>query len=324
MIDSFHRNIDYLRISVTDRCNLRCMYCMPQEGVSFIPHDEILRYEEILRLAGIFAKTGIKKIKITGGEPLVRKNICELISDLKQIQGIEQVTLTTNGILAGKYIDALELSGVDCINISLDTLNPVAFEKITGKREFPAVWESLYKLLERGKIPVKVNCVPMGIEGQEFLKVAELARGYPVHVRYIEMMPIGTGRAFKRISQKDIMNALTQKFGEANPISKKLGNGPSKYYQFQGFLGAVGFISAVSHKFCENCNRIRLTSRGFLKTCLQYDDGIDLGTLIRSGTSDDYIEKKIMQTVRDKPKCHEFGNNDIVSTQKDGMFRIGG
>ena len=196
MIDRLGRNIDYIRISVTDKCNLRCVYCMPEEGIEYIPHKEIISYEEILRLANAFASLGIHSIKLTGGEPLIRKGITSLVRELKSIPGIEQVTITTNGILLADKMKNLSDAGIDGINLSLDTLNPEVFQKITRRDSFEQVMIGFQEALKYPQVPLKVNCVPMGLEGQDIIGMAELAKKYPVHVRYIEMMPIGYGKKY--------------------------------------------------------------------------------------------------------------------------------
>ena len=271
MIDGHGRNIDYIRISVTDRCNLRCTYCIPEEGIPVVAHQEILSYDEITKLAEIFADIGIRKIKLTGGEPLVRKGLPNLVKQLKSIPGVEQVTLTTNGVMLEEMLEELALAGLDGINLSLDTLNSVVFEQITRRQEFSKVMSGLKKALSYPEIPLKINCVPMGLPGQNVYELAELVRKYRIHVRYIEMMPIGLGKQFKPQFEDEILAELEQRYGKYEKYEEKLGNGPGHYYTFPGFIGKIGFISAISHKFCNRCNRVRLTSQGFLKTCLQYE-----------------------------------------------------
>lgn len=324
MIDGHGRNIDYIRISVTDRCNLRCTYCMPEKGTLSVPHKEILSYEEIIDLAGIFASLGIDKIKLTGGEPLVRKNLSFLVSGLKQVPGIHQVTLTTNGMLLYEQMDKLVSAGIDGINISLDTLNPQLFEKITRRNGLADVLLGFHKALEYPQIPLKINCVPMGIEGQSITEVAMLARKYPVHVRFIEMMPIGLGKQFVGQSEEVVLRELKLQFGECQNYENVSGNGPGHYYEFEGFCGKIGFISAVSHKFCGKCNRVRLTSGGFLKPCLQYETGTDLKKLLRQNAPEACIRAAIEDTIRKKPQGHQFGNMQNGNTENRMMWQIGG
>ncbi len=324
MFDGYGRQIDYIRISITDRCNLRCVYCMPEDGVDFVAHEDILSYEEIVRLVKIFASLGVRKIKLTGGEPLVRKGVASLTRELKQISGIEQVTLTTNGILLADAMDDLAKAGIDGINLSLDTLNPQIFEKITRRNSFDKVMEGFQKALAYPEIPLKINCVPMGIEGQNILELAELARKYPVHVRYIEMMPIGLGKQFEFCSEDKILDGLTEKYGGFLPYNKCMGNGPGHYYSFENFRGKIGFISAISHKFCESCNRVRLTSQGYLKTCLQYDIGTDLRKLLRENVSDEVLRSAVVVAIRRKPMAHQFTSQVEKHGEERMMAQIGG
>lgn len=324
MKDGFGRTIDYARISVTDRCNLRCVYCMPCEGVESVEHNAILSYDEILRLVRIFGSLGIEKIKITGGEPLVRKNIAFLIKAIKETPGIRQVTVTTNGILLKEQMEKLKEAGVDGINLSLDTLDRDIFLKITRKDFLSQVLEGFYGALEYPEIPLKINCVPMGIENQNVLELAELAKKHKVHVRYIEMMPIGLGKQFQCETEETLLKELKDRYGEYQVYNGCLGNGPGHYYEFPGFMGKIGFISAMTHKFCSSCNRIRLTSQGFLKTCLQYDVGQDLRTLLRGGSSDDEIRRAIEEAVLSKPLSHRFEEKEIGHGEQHMMSQIGG
>lgn len=324
MIDGYGRMIDYIRISVTDRCNLRCAYCMPEEGVESVAHGDILSYDEILHLAEILASLGFRKIKLTGGEPLVRKGVAGLAGKLKKIPGIEQVTLTTNGLILAEAMDELAASGIDGINLSLDTLNPQVFEQITRRPLFEKAIEGFQAALAYPRIPLKINCVPMGIENQNVLELAELARKYPVHVRYIEMMPIGFGKQFEFRSEDSLLQALCQKYGDYTVCDEKLGNGPGHYYTFPGFKGKIGFISAISHKFCESCNRVRLTSQGYLKTCLQYDVGTDLRKLLREGIDDEALRGAVTEAIRRKPVGHQFTEQPGEHAEKHIMAQIGG
>lgn len=324
MIDSYGREIDYIRISITDRCNLRCVYCMPEYGVESVSHDKILRYDEILYLGEIFAELGIKKIKITGGEPLVRKGASSFIRDLKSIPGIEKVTITTNGVNLEGCLEELSNAGIDGINLSLDTLNPEVFFKITRRNEFEKVMRGFQAALMHKEIPLKVNCVPMGIEGQDIFELAELSRKYPVHVRYIEMMPIGLGKEYTGCTETEILRELEKRYGTSEMFSGSLGNGPGHYYEFPGFKGKIGFISAMSHKFCSSCNRVRLTSEGYLKTCLQYDVGTDLRALLRNGASKEEIKEAIGKAIQEKPRAHQFTEKQDRHGEQHMMSQIGG
>lgn len=324
MIDGHGRKIDYLRISLIDRCNLRCVYCMPEDGVDMVPHEEILTYEEILRLAKVFAGLGFRKIKLTGGEPLVRKEAVKLVREIKATPGIEKVTLTTNGTLLGEIMDELAEAGIDGINLSLDTLKPEVYEKIVRRDRFAQAMEGFEAALKHPEIPLKINCVPMGMEGQDVLDMAELAKKYPVHVRFIEMMPIGLGKQFDFSSEDSILQGLKERYGEYVPYKKELGNGPGHYYSFDGFKGKIGFISAISHKFCDACNRVRLTAQGYLKTCLQYDIGVDLKKLLRDGAEDEELRKAIEEAICQKPIGHQFGSALEEHAESHMMAQIGG
>lgn len=325
MLDKLNRKIDYLRISVIDRCNLRCVYCMPEEGIESIPHDEILTYDEILRICEIVSELGIRKIKITGGEPLVRKDIVNLIRDIKNIDKIEQVTLTTNGILLHEMLDDLYDAGIDAINISLDTLNKDNFKKITRRDGLEKVLMSIDKAYDLG-IRVKINCLAIrDFNLRELVEIASFAKDREIDVRFIELMPIGFGKKYTQIDNDEILSILESHFGTFEIVTEKRGNGPAKYYRNQNMKGCIGFISAISHEFCESCNRIRLTSSGFLKLCLHYNKGIDLKEPIRNGISDEDLKKLIHDTIWNKPISHKFGHaSEEQDIELKNMVQIGG
>ena len=325
MLDKLNRKIDYLRISVIDRCNLRCVYCMPEEGIESIPHDEILTYDEILRIREIVSELGIRKIKITGGEPLVRKDIVNLIRDIKNIDKIEQVTLTTNGILLHEMLDDLYDAGIDAINISLDTLNKDNFKKITRRDGLEKVLMSIDKAYDLG-IRVKINCLAIrDFNLRELVEIASFAKDREIDVRFIELMPIGFGKKYTQIDNDEILSILESRFGTFEIVTEKRGNGPAKYYRNQNMKGCIGFISAISHEFCESCNRIRLTSSGFLKLCLHYNKGIDLKEPIRNGISDEDLKKLIHDTIWNKPISHKFGHaSEEQDIELKNMVQIGG
>ena len=325
MLDKLNRKIDYLRISVIDRCNLRCVYCMPEEGIESIPHDEILTYDEILRICEIVSELGIRKIKITGGEPLVRKDIVNLIRDIKNIDKIEQVTLTTNGILLHEMLDDLYDAGIDAINISLDTLNKDNFKKITRRDGLEKVLMSIDKAYDLG-IRVKINCLAIrDFNLSELVEIASFSKDREIDVRFIELMPIGFGKKYTQIDNDEILSILESRFGTFEIVTEKRGNGPAKYYRNQNMKGCIGFISAISHEFCESCNRIRLTSSGFLKLCLHYNKGIDLKEPIRNGISDEDLKKLIHDTIWNKPISHKFGHaSEEQDIELKNMVQIGG
>lgn len=296
---------------------------MPSTGVDNISHSELLNYEEMLFLCGVFAKAGIKKIKVTGGEPLVRKNVTYLLSEIKKIQGIEQVTLTTNGVLLSQMAESLVDVGVDGFTISLDTTDRVGYQKLTGSDKLPEVLDGINKLLELNAKNIKINCVPMaGINEIYLTEIARFAKENPIAVRFIEVMPIGLATEFKPITREMIFDILEADYGKLEPWKGKLGNGPAQYFSLDGFQGKIGFIDAVNHKFCGSCNRVRMTANGFLKLCLQHSAGLDLRTLVRSGSSEEEILKIIEESIYNKPKEHSFGKGD--SCCESSMFQVGG
>lgn len=327
MIDIYKRKIDYIRISITDRCNLRCVYCMPEEGIRLIKHDEVLSYEEIIRLCKLFSKIGISKVKLTGGEPLVRRDVHRLIKSIKEIDGIDNVTLTTNGILLKDAIDELVKAGLDAVNISIDTLKNDTYRELTRIGDVNKVLNGIKKCLEYKDLKVKLNCVPIkGRNEGEIIDLIKLCKDDDISIRFIEMMPIGLGKNMQGLNDEEIMSLIEKNIGKLTPYSGKLGNGPSNYYSIEGYKGKVGFISAVNHKFCQTCNRVRLTCEGFLKACLQYDIGTDLKTMLRNGSSDDEILEAVKSTIYNKPESHNFKivKNENEKVEYRGMSQIGG
>lgn len=324
MTDEYGRKIDYLRVSVTDRCNLRCRYCMPEEGITQTAHSALLTFDEIVMICSAMAQLGVQKIKLTGGEPLIRRDVVSLVRDIKGIPGIKKVTLTTNGILLEEKMEDLANAGIDNINVSLDTLQPQLYREITRRDGLDKALAGIRKALQYPNVGIKINCVPLHIPGQDLSEIAALAKAYPVHVRFIEMMPVGLGKNFSYQKEEDIVKLLEQKFGHMEPWKGTLGNGPSHYYELEGFQGKIGFISAISHQFCRNCNRIRLTSQGYLKTCLQYETGQDLRELIRGGYSVDELKESIRSAVNKKPAGHSFLQEDIQGEDHLCMSQIGG
>lgn len=322
LTDSFGRVLDYLRVSVTDRCSLRCVYCMPPEGVEWKPHDSILSFEEIIRLVKIMASLGVRRVKVTGGEPLLRKGVSSLPGNLKNIHGIEKVTLTTNGLLLGKYLDDLQEQNSlpDGINISLDALDAERYKHITRcENAAPEeILSSVDRLLEK-QVAVKINCVPVrGINEEEIMPIAALAKDRNVIVRFIELMPIGSAASFKTVSGDEAKAVIEKEFGILTPFDGLKGSGPAVYYSLRGFAGKIGFINAVSRNFCKTCNRLRLTSEGFLKLCLSNDTGINLRELLRTGASDNDLACVITEAAANKPQSYNF------SDHHEGMSKVGG
>ncbi len=325
MTDGFGRTIDYLRISVTDKCNLRCKYCMPSEGIDFIPHEELLSLEEIFRLVRIMEGMGITKVRITGGEPLVRKNLIKLIRDINSLSGVKEIAMTTNGVLLGDCVKELKEAGLTGVNISLDTTDAEHYTEITGADAADRVLESIEAALQQG-LRVKLNCVPCREwNDADIESIALLAKEQAVDVRYIELMPVGCGRNFTGIPSDEILNRLEAKYGPAKESAEKRGNGPAKYYDLDGFQGKIGFISPISHKFCSECNRIRLTAEGRLKLCLHYNHGLELKPLLRGGASDEEIKLAIKEALMRKPMAHDFAHADsLADSEKRKMVQIGG
>ena len=335
MTDGFGRTIDYLRISVTDKCNLRCKYCMPPEGVEHLPHEEVLTLEEIARLAKILAGLGIRKVRLTGGEPRVRKNLLWLVKALKEDAGIEEVAMTTNGILFAPQARAYREAGLDSINISLDTLEEDEFAEITGKRELSRVLAAMDAAYEQG-LKVKINCVPVREWNEEQLvRLALLAKDRKTDVRFIELMPIGCGKKYEGIPSEEILEKLERVYGKAEEqrnteeqenAGQGAGKGtdryvgPARYVRFPGFAGKIGFISPLSHKFCSECNRIRLTCEGRLKLCLHYQNGVELKPLLRSGASDEEIAETVREAVLKKPHFKEqYLRENLSEEQTKGL-----
>ena len=325
MFDRYQREIHYLRLSVTDLCNLRCRYCMP-DGVEKLEREAVLTHEEFLRLAALFAQCGIDTVRVTGGEPLVRKNVAQLVAGLKATPGIRRVTLTTNAVLLAEQLPALLDAGLDSVNISLDTLRPEVFRQITARDDFAAVQAGLQAALESG-LPVKLNCVPQaGVNEGELEQLAALAKDNALQVRFIEMMPIGYGAAMPCISGPELRARFARRWPELAPLSAAqehaLGDGPAVYYTVPGWQGSIGFIAAVHGKFCASCNRVRLTSQGFLRPCLASETGCDLRALLRSGADDAQLLAAIRETIWAKPREHHFNDSSMPATR--GMYRIGG
>ncbi|MGN1141967.1 MAG: GTP 3',8-cyclase MoaA [Oliverpabstia sp.] len=325
MKDTYGRTIDYMRISITDRCNLRCRYCMPN-GIQTLPMEKILTYEEIELICRAAAEVGIRKLKITGGEPLVRLGCPELIGKLKRIPGIEQVTMTTNGILLGRYLPELLENGLDAVNISLDTFHSDTYKTITGKDELKKVLRSIDQCVEAG-LKVKVNVVlQKGINDHEWPEFAELTRKIPVDVRFIEMMPIGYGKDYQTIYNEDILLEMEKIYPGLYEDDSVHGNGPAMYYKIPDAKGSIGFISAMHGKFCGHCNRIRLTSQGKIKPCLCFGDSVDVRDILQEyeyDTAEEKVREAIALAICKKPENHKFEVIQEVTEQRQ-MVQIGG
>lgn len=323
MLDRYGRVINYLRISVTDRCNLRCCYCMP-EGVQDVGMKNILTFEEIWEIVRTGVSLGITHIRITGGEPLVRKDCVDLIRGIREIPGVETITMTTNGVLLGNYGKQLKEAGVDGVNISLDTLNPEEFYKITGKRELQEVLAGIRAAKTAG-LPVKLNAVNR--KELDPIPLVRYAQEENLPIRFIEMMPVGYGKKYVGRSNEELRETLEAVCGNAECMTNReelsrMGSGPAVYYQFSDLKVPVGFISAIHGKFCDTCNRVRLTAEGYLKLCLCYDEGEDLRRVLREGEKEN-LRTIMEQTIFRKPAAHCF-EHPAEMTETHEMVKIGG
>ncbi len=323
MLDRYGRVINYLRISVTDRCNLRCCYCMP-EGVQDVGMKNILTFEEIWEIVRTGVSLGITHIRITGGEPLVRKDCVDLIRGIREIPGVETITMTTNGVLLGNYGKQLKEAGVDGVNISLDTLDPEEFYKITGKRELQEVLAGIRAAKTTG-LPVKLNAVNR--KELDPIPLVRYAQEENLPLRFIEMMPVGYGKKYVGRSNEELRETLEAVCGKAECMTNqeelsRMGSGPAVYYQFSDLKVPVGFISAIHGKFCDTCNRVRLTAEGYLKLCLCYDEGENLRRVLREGEKEN-LRTIMEQTIFRKPAAHCF-EHPAEMTETHEMVKIGG
>ena len=323
--DNFNRPISYLRVSVTDRCDLRCVYCMPSAGVPWRSHEEILRYEEIERVVRAAASLGISKIRLTGGEPLVRMGIVDLVAMLARIPGIDDLAMTTNGILLARYAEELKTAGLKRVNVSLDTMNPERFRRLTRLGELSDTLEGIAAAKEAGLVPVKINTVVMrGLNDDEVVDFARLTCAPDWHVRFIEVMPLGdntdwAGNGYAPMSE--VRETIEGELGELRPV-KLAGGGPARYYRLAGAQGTIGFITPISQHFCYQCNRLRLTADGKLRPCLLSDYEIDLRTPLRQGAALAEIKRLIVEAVHAKPDRHHL--SEQVIPQRRAMSEIGG
>jgi len=323
LIDSFGRKIDYLRISVTDRCNLRCVYCMPAGGIINKPHAELLTFEEIGEIVSVCAKLGIEKIRFTGGEPLVRKNLADLISSLSKISGIKDIALTTNGMLLKEQAGQLKKAGLKRVNISLDSLRHDRYRNITRQGDLEKVWEGIREASNVGFFPVKVNVLLLeDIDQYEIANFLSLTLEDSFHIRFLEFMPVNSFyKAEGAISGEGIMK-IARGFGDIEE-AKMVGNGPARVYKFKNGRGTFGIISPMSCKFCFRCNRLRLTSDGFLKACLHSELKVNLRDPLRGGANADEISKLIKAAVDMKPREHSL-DREGTKAGEFSMCQIGG
>jgi cyclic pyranopterin phosphate synthase len=324
LYDSFQRPINYLRISVTDRCNLRCVYCMPAEGICQMSHRDILSYEEIYTVVRAASELGINKVRLTGGEPLVRLGISKLVAMLSRIEAIDDISLTTNGTLLARHAAELKESGLGRVNISLDTLKRERFRVITRSHcDLGDVLEGIEAAKLAGLRPVKINVVVMaGINGDEVLDFARKTINDDWHVRFIEFMPTaGVGTALHFVPVASIKKQL-ESLGELEPCFPHVGNGPARYFRFTGSQGSIGYISPVSEHFCFHCNRLRLTADGKLRPCLLSEEEIDLRQPLRCGITSAELGGLIRQAVAKKPLRHQLAEGLLPLNRP--MAQVGG
>ena len=326
LFDNHGRIIDYVRLAVTDRCNLRCFYCMPSEGIKYVPKKELLTYEEMERLLRLLCSMGIKKLRITGGEPFVRQNLMEFLEQIKTIPGLEQINLTTNGVLTAPFIQRLKEVGIKSVNLSIDTLDRDRFKMITRRDEVEKVKDTMFKLLQ-AEIPLKINAVVIqGKNTEDLIPLTNLTKDYPIGVRFIEEMPFnGQGAHYPKLrwTYKKILSYLSDHFGtlikqEDHPHST------SSNYRIPGHVGTVGVIPAFSRTFCGSCNRIRITSQGLLKTCL-YDNGVlDIRKMIRNGSNDQALKESLLHAFSNRVKDGFEAEATRVTQVTESMSEIGG
>ena len=322
MLDSFGRDIRYLRLSITDRCNLRCRYCMPEDGVAPTAHDDLLRYEELMRVAAAAVSLGIDRFKVTGGEPLVRRGCTDFIRHLKALPGVRQVTLTTNGLLLPPLLDELCAAGLDGVNISLDTLDNVQYQQLTHRAHTADEVLDAVRLCA-ARLPTKVNAVLLPETADQLIPLSELAQTLPVDVRFIERMPLGAAQTGQTTTAAAALDRLRARWPQLKPVNQPRGNGPARYFRAPELRGCLGLIDAVSHGFCDRCNRLRLTSTGLLKPCLCYEQGVELRPRLRGGVDDTTLRDAIRTAILQKPAAHCFQQRENITEHKS-MNQIGG
>ena len=324
LTDNQNRQINYLRLAVTDRCNLRCRYCRPEEGVPFISHEEIISFEELERLVIIFRSMGVNKIRVTGGEPFSRRGCMSFLTRLRKINGVQYLHITTNGVKTSRFLDEMAAIGIDGINVSLDTLDPGRFEQITRRDYLNAVLETIHGVLARS-IPLKINSVVLGdTTDQEILRLAGLARDFPVTLRFIEKMPFsGTARSGK-LENGNLLQRLKRIFPDI--VEKQKDNLPTtaRTFYVTGYKGNIGIIQGYSRSFCTSCNKVRITPVGMLKTCL-YDNGVlDLKKMLRTGADDEEIKTAILSCLQNRCINGHEAEQLARRSQEPSMAIIGG
>jgi cyclic pyranopterin phosphate synthase len=323
-----NRTINYLRISVTDRCNFRCRYCVPSSPFSVIEHEKIARYEEILRITRLACELGITKVRITGGEPFVRKGIFSFLEQLCQLDALQDISITTNGaLLTREKIKSLIQMGIHRLNFSLDTLDPVKFAEITNRDRFHRVWDSIMAAHALGISPIKINAVALrGFNDDEIEAIAGLTLKYPFHIRFIEYMPMGNSdiERQQQILTREIQAKIESTLGPLIPMEREYSDGPAKKFKLANAQGVVGFITPISSHFCSECNRLRLTSRGNLRPCLLNDYEQDILTPLRAGASDHQLKSMIKSSLTHKPLFHSLNEANAKNIPISHMNSIGG
>lgn len=318
LIDRFGRRIEYLRISITDRCNFRCIYCARQGPFTWIPHEEILTYEEIVTIVRTAVELGVFRVRITGGEPLARKGVEDLIRELSTIEGLRDLSLTTNGYFLWEKAEALKEAGLKRLNVSLDTLYPQKFSQITGGFSLDKIWQGLFKAMELNFSPLKINVVIIrGLNDDEILNLAKLTLEYPWEIRFIEFMPVGNNELWdeSHVVTIEEIRALLETYSPLLPASSE-GGGPARIFKWREAVGKIGFISPISEHFCGKCNRFRITADGKLRTCLFSDQEVDLKEYLRGGKGS--LKEAFALALRLKPEKRE-----LHSTSRQ-MRAIGG
>jgi GTP 3',8-cyclase len=326
LVDGFNRSIDYLRVSVTDKCNLRCVYCMPEEGLAWLRRDEILSYEEIVEIVAAAASVGVRAIRLSGGEPLLRRDLARLVAAIARVDGIEDIALSTNGLLLEEQLPALARAGLRRVNVSLDTLQPQRFEAIARRPGLDLVLRGIEAAVAAGLQPVKINCVVMRRRNDdEIAHFAALTRERPIFVRFIEVMPVHENLGLSRdayISSDEILERVAS-IGQIAPVEGPGGNGPARYFAFPGAPGAVGVISPLSHDYCERCNRVRLSADGRLRLCLFGDYAVDLRAPLRAGAGREAIAELLRSSMLIKPERHHLRLGEAASRMR-AFSEIGG
>ncbi len=326
LTDKYQRHLSYLRVSITDRCNLNCVYCRPSGCTTWLPHAEILSYEEILTVLRMATRLGITKIRVTGGEPLVRQDACRFIRQAAALPGINDLSLTTNGVLLREHLAELREAGISRLNISLDTLDRDKFARITGQDAFDRVWDGITAAGKAGFDPVKLNVVVMkGINDEEIPDLAALTLDRPLHVRFIEYMPNRYDQSALKwqLLTPDIRRRLEKQVGQLTPIDDPSPGNTAERFRIPGARGEIGFISPVSKHFCKTCNRLRLTANGHLKPCLLSDKSRDIKTPLRSGQPDEDLIHVFRQAVLDKPGYNDCAPRTAMTLPRE-MSAIGG